>query len=357
MTKKISPFLIHPDTTVKIAMKQLDQTAEKILFVVDDQEKLVGSLSDGDIRRWILADGGLEKNITEVCNRNPVFFHQDFEIEDVKTEMISRRIECVPVVGKGRKVTELLFWEEVFGGRSRQVSVQKTPLSCPVVIMAGGKGTRLDPFTRILPKPLIPIGNKPIIEIIIDKFRPYGIDRFFVSVNHKSRIIKSYFEEEGPDYHLNYLEETKPLGTGGALKFLEGSVSGSFFVTNCDIIIEADYSDIWQFHQDNKNAITIVASMKHFNIPYGVCEIKNGGTLKEIREKPEFSFLVNTGMYLVDSKVLPLIPEDSFFHLTHLIEKAQEAKLKVKVFPISEKAWIDTGEWSEYRKALELIKL
>ena len=223
--------------------------------------------------------------------------------------------------------------------------------------MAGGKGTRLEPFTRILPKPPIPIGNKPIIEIIIDKFREYRIDRFYLTVNFKSKMIKSYFDELSPDYSLHYLEESKPLGTSGSLKYLEGQISETFMVSNCDIIIDADYNEMVKYHREQGNLITMVASLKHYHIPYGICEIENGGTLKGIKEKPEYGFLVNTGMYVVEPKALNYLKKDEPLDFTQLIELIQKDGQKVGVFPVSEKSWLDTGEWEEYKKSLDQLTL
>ena len=355
MTKEIKPFLIHLNTTTKQAMKQLDVTAEKILFVVDNETELIGSLTDGDIRRWILSGGGLEEGIKNVFNRKPIFLTSDSDIDAVKECMIGSKIVCVPLVDEKGHIIKLLFWNEVFEDGINQKT--QTRITIPVVIMAGGKGTRLDPFTRILPKPLIPIGDKSIIEIIIDKFLDYDIKHFYISVNHKSRIIKSYFEELEPNYALSYIYEEQPLGTAGSLKFLEGKIDGSFIVTNCDIIIDADYAELVEFHHKNNNDLTLVASLKHYNIPYGICEIENGGVLIKITEKPELSFLVNTGMYVLKAETLKHIPEKEFFHITHLMDKIKESGGKVGVYPISEKSWIDTGEWVEYKKALEHFKI
>ena len=152
------------------------------------------------------------------------------------------------------------------------------------------------------------------------------------------------------------MHEDKPLGTVGALKQLEGYSEKEIILTNCDIIIEADYYDLVQYHKKKKNDITIVASLKHYNIPYGICEIENGGGLIEIKEKPEFDMLVNTGMYVLNPSVLKEIPKDEFFHITHLIGKIKE-NYKIGVFPISENAWMDTGEWGEYKKAIKLLDI
>jgi NDP-sugar pyrophosphorylase family protein len=202
---------------------------------------------------------------------------------------------------------------------------------------------------------LIPIGDRSVLEVIIDKFLQYRVEQFYLAVNHKAKIIKSYFEEIHPAYHLEFLEEEKPLGTVGALKKLEGRVSGEIFLTNCDIIIDADYADILHFHRKNNNDLTLVASMKNYHIPYGICNIEKDGVLVKMTEKPEYNFLVNTGMYIINSDILSFIPENEFFHITHLIEKVKDRK-KIGVYPISENAWTDVGEWIEYKKAVEKIK-
>lgn len=355
MIKEFTNILINKSATVKEALKQLDKTAEKILFVVTDNNILVGSLTDGDIRRWILKDGALNAQVENVCFKGTYFVGTDYNLENVKEEILKRKIVYVPVLDKNREIIEFLVWDKLFDGKI--VRKAKDKLNAEVVIMAGGKGTRLDPFTRILPKPLIPIGDKSILEIIIEKFTEYGLTEFYVSVNHKAKIIKSYFEEIQPEYKINFLYEDKPLGTIGALKQLEGKVAKEIILTNCDIIIEADYNDLLKHHKEHGNDITIVASLKHYNIPYGICETINGGTLINIKEKPEYDFLVNTGMYVIKNNVLEFIPKDEFYNATDLVEKVVKENRKVGIYPISENSWIDTGEWVEYKKAVEKLRL
>lgn len=332
-------------------MRQLEDTAQKILFVVSDGGFLVGTLTDGDIRRWILAGGDLHDSIENVCNKEPYRVEQGYDLSHVRKLMLENTIGCVPVVSDTNRVVDLLFWESVFTDGSEHKPPR--PIDLPVVIMAGGKGTRLDPFTRVLPKPLIPLGDKTVIERIIDSFLRFGVSTFYLSVNNKSRIIKSYFEELNPSYAVKYIEEDSPLGTAGSLRYLCDSLDGSLIVTNCDIILDTDYSELVDFHNGNENDITIVVSLKNYHIPYGICEIADGGELVRITEKPEYNFLVNTGMYVLRGEVLCLIPENEMFHMTHLIERVKETGGKVAVFPVSDKAWLDTGEWAEYRKALK----
>jgi dTDP-glucose pyrophosphorylase len=347
---RIAPFLIDGQTTVLQAMRQLEDTAQKILFVVGADRALIGALTDGDIRRWILAGGGLEDGVDGVCNKEPFTVSPGYRLADVRSTMLDGTLGCVPVLDRRRRVADLLFWENVFRDGSEHKPPQ--PIDLPVVIMAGGKGTRLDPFTRVLPKPLIPLGDKTVIERIIDSFLRFGVDTFYLSVHAKSRIVKSYFEELQPPYTVKYVEESEPLGTAGALRYLQGAVQGSLIVTNCDIILDTDYAELVEFHELGANDITLVGSLRNFHIPYGICEIADGGELVRITEKPEYNFLVNTGMYVLRANALDLIPKDTFFHMTDLIDRVQVSGGRVAVYPVSDKAWLDTGEWAEYRKAL-----
>ena len=352
--KSIQPFLILPHVSVKEAMRRIGRTGERILFVVNEKNQLLGSLTDGDIRRWVLAEGELTSTIEKVFNSDPIFFVEKYDIEKVKQIMLSSKIDGIPVISKTRVVTELLLWNRVFGHAD---ALPKGKLDIPVVIMAGGKGTRLDPFTKILPKPLIPIGEKAIIEFIMDKFNRFGVNEFYVTVNHKSRMIKAYFEDINTAYRVNYVEEEKPLGTAGSLKYLEGKVTSDVLVSNCDIIIDTDYIDIVDFHKNNNYDITIVGSFRHFTIPYGICTIENGGNLVRITEKPEYDFLVNTGMYILKSEMLKIIPKDKFYDITELVNQAIAQKAKIGVFPIDEKSWIDVGQWEEYHKSIQSLKV
>jgi dTDP-glucose pyrophosphorylase len=355
MAQDIKQLTILPTTTLRDAMRQLETTEKKILFVVDESDRIIGTITDGDMRRWILSDGDIGDTIENVCNKHPYTVNEGYKIGFVKELMIAQKINCVPVVTDDRIIIDILFWDKVFSDSLE--AKRKSKMNIPVVIMAGGKGTRLDPFTKILPKPLIPIGEKSVLEIIIDRFLEYDINRFYLSVNHKAKIIKSYFEELNPAYTLDYINETKPLGTAGSLKYLEGKLSGSMIVTNCDIIIQADYSDILEFHTMKNNDITIVASVKHYNIPYGICEIENGGSLTKLLEKPEYNFLVNTGMYVLNTDMLRYIPENISFHFTDLIETVMKNNGKIAVYPISETGWLDIGEWAEYKKTIEQFTL
>jgi len=354
MTDRWQELLIPKAASVREAMKQLDRTARKILFVVDADRRLAGSLSDGDVRRWILADGSLDAPVAAACYRKTYAVGEGYDVAEVEREIGRRKILIVPVLDGRRRVVGLIGGEGFVGAAAAKAPA---PLSGPVVIMAGGRGERLDPFTRILPKALIPIGERTLIEIIFERFRAYRIDHFHVSVGPKAKVIKSYFEELAPPYRITFLEEAAPLGTAGALKKLEGTFKGSLVMTNCDVIVDAEYDDIERLHRRSGNDVTLVAAHRNFVLPYGLCEIEKGGRLKRIVEKPEYGFLVNAGLYFIRDRVLKLIPAGRPFDVTQLVAAVLAAKGKVGVYPVGQSAWIDTGEWSEYRNAIEKLKL
>ena len=354
MSNTIDKFLLTRKSTIRHAMQTMKDIGEKVLFVVDKKKKLIGALSDGDIRRCILLGKQLSEKAYTACNRNPLVADVGYNIPQIKKLMLNNKIESIPILDEKSKISDILTWDAVFGD---SLAKQKQKLSAQVVIMAGGKGSRLEPFTTVLPKPLIPIGDKPIIEIIMDKFAEYEVKDFFISVNHKSRMIKSYLEDMDEKYNIHYVNEKIPLGTAGSLHLLAKKIKTPFVVTNCDIIVDIDYSDMLNLHKKKNNDMTIVVSCKHYVIPYGICLIKNGGTLDRLNEKPEYEFLVNTGMYVLGEKILKLVPKDKYFDVPDLIKKAKQKKLKIGVYPIDEKSWIDIGQWEEYHKAIKNLKI
>ncbi|MCX5783176.1 MAG: nucleotidyltransferase family protein [Elusimicrobia bacterium] len=347
--EKIEKLLISPDVSVKNALKKMDEGAEKILFAVDGQRRLLGALTDGDVRRWILKGGSLNAKVEKMFNPSPVCLSKGFLPEQAKRIMVERKITCLPVTDGKNVISDAVLWVDFFKGKPSNFA----RINAPVVIMAGGLGSRLGAITKILPKPLMPINDKPMIEHIIERFMQCGCKNFYAMLNHKSNLIKAYLKDSGCKANIHFFEEKKPLGTAGGLFMLKGAMREPFFVSNCDILIEADYADVMKFHKSKKNKITIVGSFKHFTIPYGVCSIKKGGELKSVREKPEYDFLVNTGLYVMEPEMLKHIPENKFTHITELIEKALRLKIKIGVYPISEKSWFDTGQWEELKNTIE----
>lgn len=347
--EKIKKRIISSNATLVQALKQMDLVDCKLLLVFK-HEIFYSIVSIGDIQRAIIRGVDLSEIVESVLRKNITLGDEQHSIPELKELMQKYRMEFLPILSVNRELKEVLFWDELFGTEEHEVGV----LHVPVVIMAGGKGTRLKPITNIIPKPLIPIGDKPIIELITDSFVKAGVINFYVSVNYKKEMIVRYFEEiPGKTYQMHFFTEHEPLGTGGSLHLLKNKLNETFFVTNCDILIKQDYAEILEYHRQHKNEITLVAAIKHYSIPYGTVETGAGGSLQSFKEKPEIQFLVNAGMYILEPQLLNEIPENTFFHITDLIEKVKERNGNVGVFPVSEGAWMDIGEWKEYNKTVE----
>ncbi len=349
-------IFVKSECSVKEAIKKMDENGMKILLVVDDESRLLGTVTDGDIRRFILKGKELNLPLTDLYNDSPVFVYNYYSPELVKKLMLDHKIEVIPVINNKKQVVAAISWNEIFREPTGSAKTYGK-IDVPVVIMAGGKGTRLDPFTRILPKPLIPVGEKTILEIIMDKFSRFGVPDFYFTLNYKAEIIKSYLEEIEHTANYHYVKEEQFLGTAGSLKLLPENIGDDFFVSNCDIIVDADYYDLLQYHRKNKLDLTMVGSLHHFVIPYGTIEFEEDGLVKRIVEKPEHNITINTGVYVLNREVIDFIPGNSFFHITDLIDKLMKEGRRVGVYPITQNSFIDIGQWKEYKDALKKFEI
>ena len=348
MNKKI---LIAENLSLEAALRKMNEIGAKCLIVVDDEGKLIGTLSDGDIRKALLSGNSIDSPIKGIFNENAFSVLEDeFNKDHLKKVFIKEKYDLIPVLDKNGLVKDIVEWGDLFKPKS---SSNKRNMS--VVVMAGGEGTRLKPFTNILPKPLIPLNDKTVIEKILDSFTNRGFHNFFLTVNFKGKLLKAFFEELEPDYSINFIEETIPLGTAGSLHMLKEELKSTFLLTNCDVILDLDHGDLIDFHTKNNCEITLVASAKKLTIPYGACEIDEEGFLSMITEKPSLDYLINTGLYVLEPTVLEEIPRGESFHITDLIEKVKSKGKRVGVFPIEDGAWIDIGQWDEYRSAIKRL--
>jgi dTDP-glucose pyrophosphorylase len=349
----LSKYKVSTGLSIRNAVTKMDEAGLGFCVCVDDQDRVIGVMTDGDFRRAIHNGIQLDENVTKVINRKFYSVNKNFTNSEVENIFNTTIVESIPVLDK-RKLIDIITLDKFFKANKEK---KRRSLKSTVVIMAGGKGTRLDPFTRILPKPLLPLGNDPVIKVIMDEFNKFGMDHFYISLNDKQKMIKAYFHDHNLDYKIDFLSEDKPLGTAGALKYLEGKIKNTFFVSNCDVIVRTDYGSFLDFHKSGKYALTMVGSMRQYTIPYGVCETNQTGVLKTIHEKPQYDLLVNTGLYLMEPLALEYIPQNKEFNMTDLIRKLQEAKLMVGIFPVSEKSWIDVGQLSEYREIVKQLSL
>ena len=347
MNKQI---LISENSSLKVALERMGKLGKKCLIIANDG-KFVGTLSDGDVRKALLSGKGIDSPVKGIFNENAFsVFEGEFKKVDFKKVFLEQKYGLIPVLDKKNIVRDIVEWGDFFQPQS-----PSPKRDMPVVIMAGGEGTRLKPFTNILPKPLIPLNDKTVIEKILDSFADKGFYNFFLTVNFKGKLLKAFFEELEPDYSINFIEEKIPLGTAGSLRMLKEELTSSFLLTNCDVILDLDHGDLIDFHNKNNCEITLIASAKKLTIPYGACEIDEQGFLSKIIEKPSLDYLINAGLYVIEPSALNEIPDGEFFHITDLVEKVKSKGKKVGVFPIEDGAWIDIGQWEEYRSALRKL--
>ena len=348
--ERIAKRKIDIDASIIEALKKMDIEKTKVLFVFNN-DRFEGLLTIGDIQRAIIRGIDLTNHISTILDKQKIYATENDSKETIKRKMSRLRAECMPVVDKNEDLIGVYFWKDLF----EEPEQDKSPINLPVVIMAGGKGTRLAPLTNIYPKPLIPIGEKTIVETIMDKFVAYNCHDFYMSVNYKADTIKNYFEFiKNPEYKIQYFQEDKPMGTAGSLRLLKDKINTTFFVSNCDILIDEDYANILEYHRTNQNELTVVAAVKTFAISYGTITTGRNGLLENIEEKPTLSFKINTGLYILEPSLLKDIPDD-FFHITHLMELLKSQGRRVGVYPISQNDWKDMGDWNEYLKMIKVL--
>ena len=350
-------LFIDEKFVIKTAIKQMDKALRKILFVTDKEKRLLGTVTGGDIRRWILANGDLEQHVDKIFNKNPISVKSSASPKKIKTTMLTNRIEYLPVLDDGQRIVDVIYWGDLFGKDMRESAAQPLEVDVPVVIMAGGKGDRMDPFTKILPKPLIPIGDKPILELIIQEFRKHGMREFILVLNYKAEMIESYFNNIEKDYTIKYIRESESMGTAGGLKLLNDIVGQTFIVSNCDVIVKANLNEVVNFHREKEADLTIISSIQHHKIPYGVIQFRNGGEVVDMIEKPEYTFTVNTGLYIVSKEILKFIPKDTAVGMDALIADLLRNKKKVLTYPVNESEYMDVGQWEEYKKSIAKLQI
>lgn len=338
--QEIQKFIGNMGISLSEAMRKIDSNTNGILFLVDEAERLISCITDGDIRRFLLGGGKMEDKAINAANKNPKVAHS---LEEARLLYHKKNYVVIPILGSDETIVDL------FNG-SGISNIERQALNIPVVINAGGRGTRLDPFTRVLPKPLIPIGEFPIIELIMKEYQTYACNDFHIIVNYKRDLIKAYFKESENNYRITWYDEEKPLGTGGGLSLLKGKLDSTFFFANCDSLLTANYERMLQFHRENGNSITMVGAYKNIEIPYGIVEIGKNGTILKMQEKPLMSFLTNTGMYIVEPDVVFDISDDKPIGFPDVVEMERERGRRVAVFPVGENDWMDMGQFSELEK-------
>lgn len=343
----VSKYLIPDDISISEAIKHIDEGKKKVVFCVHDNQ-LTGCFTDGDMRRFILRDGDMRKPVSLAMNSSPITLSTLRESE-ASALVEENAMVALPIINEHREVVKIYFRDEL----ESRTAASTLPVGVPLVIMAGGKGTRLYPYTRILPKPLIPIGDMPIMDHIITRFGNYGIQDIYMILNHKKNMIKAYYNEANFPQKIHYIDEEEFLGTGGGLSLLKGKIHSTFFLSNCDCLLDADYSCMYEYHKMHQNAITIILAMKNISVPYGVVNLDSKGGIESMQEKPEYDFLVNTGIYLIEPFVIDMVNDNENIGLPDIAKRMMEQGYKVGGYPITEKSWLDMGQLNEMQNMIK----
>jgi dTDP-glucose pyrophosphorylase len=353
---ELSSFTIRESASLRDAVRAMDAGHNGIVVVVDDDFRLQGILTDGDFRRAVLSGVRLDASILRAMNTKPeILYSHELTKDRVAAAFTSPKATQFPVIDRTRRVVDLIFSHDLTADVPR-AQKRQLPSGTRAVIMAGGQGTRLGPFSKVFPKVLMPIGDRPIVAHIMERFASAGCNQFTLSIHHKARMVKLYFDDDDSDHQINFVEEDEPLGTAGALRNLSKEFDRPFFVSNCDILVDIDFAQVYDFHAANNHVLTIVGSMRHHEIPYGVCDIERGGTLRAIREKPAYDVLMNTGVYLLSPDALPVLPSRPHVDMNEFIDALQAAGHHVGVFPISERSWVDIGQLEVYAKSGDRVR-
>ncbi|MBW4827972.1 MAG: nucleotidyltransferase family protein [Clostridiaceae bacterium] len=340
MKKNINNLFVLRKCKLLDALKKLNDTAKGILLVVDEKNRLVGTITDGDIRRALLKEIPLYESIDKVVHFDPIYINSTATRDEIKDLFIRKAVKQIPVVDNDGVVLDLISINDILIPEGKEN---------PVVIMAGGLGTRLKDLTKEIPKPMLKVGEEPILYHIINNFKQYGYNRMLISVNYKAEIIENYFQD-GQAYNvkIDYIREKKRLGTAGGIRLAKDYLNSPFFVTNGDIFTNLNVENMMKFHLENKFDMTLGVRDYSLQIPYGVIETEDK-IIKDIKEKPEVNCLINAGVYCMNPEVINYIPENKYFEITDLMNVCIKEGLKLGSYNIKE-YWMDIGRVEDYNK-------
>ncbi|MBR4571080.1 MAG: nucleotidyltransferase family protein [Candidatus Riflebacteria bacterium] len=343
---ELSRILIYPNTSIIDTLKVIDDTAVEIALVVDENKHLIGTVTDGDIRRGLIKGSSLNEPINSLMNPSPITAGLNTTDDELLFMMTNRSIKHMPIVDSEKHVLRLVLLKDLIAGKKRPNFA---------VIMAGGLGSRLGSLTQNTPKPLLPVGGKPVIAIIAEQLKKHGIENIYISINYKGSQIKEWFENHPINgAQISYLEEKEFLGTAGSLSLLPTKTSETIIVINGDIISPINFGSLLEFHQQNHNSLTLCTREFSFQVPYGVLKL-NGSQLISIEEKPSQNIFINAGIYAVSPEILQYIPENTRYDMPQLINTAIKNGKTVGCYPVSD-YWLDIGTPQDYIKAGQEFK-
>ena len=340
--KNIEKIKLYPDATIEEALKVIDRGAKKIAFIVGNDNILLGTISDGDIRRAILNGSSLESSIEHLYSKDPIVVSINDSKETIIAKCVDHNIHQLPVVDTQNRVIDIVVLDQIL---KPKIHLNK------VVLMVGGLGVRLRPLTEKIPKPMLPVGEKPILHTIVEMFSSQGFVHIFMCVNYKSHVIQDYFGDGGDfGVKIEYIQEEKRMGTAGALRLLVDRLDSEtpFFVMNGDLLTHLNFDQLLKYHLEKKSIATMCVREYDFQVPYGVVEVKNH-EIESIKEKPIYKYFVNAGIYILNKECINYIP-DEFYDMPQLFEQLIASNKKAISFPLRE-CWIDIGRLEEYQEA------
>jgi len=342
-------YTINSTSTIKESLQKLTVCGEKCIIVINNKNELLGTLSDGDIRKSIVNQKSLSVKITNIYNKKPKKFYEG-KINNslIEKYFLDLRLEVIPIINNKNKLVDLILFSKYFK-KNKYKYDDDFKIKVDVIVMAGGLGARLAPFSNIIPKPLMPYKDNNLIENIMNKFKKFNLNNFLITLNYKENLIKSYLESHKKKYNIKFINEKNQMGTVGSLSKVK-NITNDFFLINCDTIIDLNYLDLYKFHKKNKYDITIVSCLKEFKIPYGCFDINSKGKMIKIIEKPQHNYLVNTGLYIMNSKLLKIISKKVKFDFNEFLEKVNKLKFKIGFYAIDENSWSDFGEISSFHE-------
>lgn len=336
----IENLFINSKHTMKEALEVIDQGAKGVVLVVDETKRLIGTITDGDIRRALLKGKSLKESIEDVIHLDPIVVYNHMTKEEIKEIFIKKAVKQIPILNGEGIVEDLISINDLLLPQGKNNLV---------IIMAGGLGTRLKELTQEIPKPMLKVGQDPILQHIINNFKQYGYNKIVLSVNYKAEIIENYFQDGyAHGVKIEYIKERKRLGTAGGIRLAKEYIDDPFFVMNGDIFTNLNMEHMMNFHIENKFDMTVGIRKHTFQIPYGVIQVKNH-YIKELQEKPTIDYFINAGVYCLNPNLLEYIPENEYFEITDLINICIEKGKKVGSYEINE-YWMDIGRLEDYNK-------
>ena len=332
--------LLSLNATIEDVLKNLNKTGLRISLIINEKQEFQGTVTDGDIRKALVEGVDQKTSIQKIINRNAFIVSPEIKPEIVLQLMIKNKVQQIPVVNEVKKISGLYFWDEV---------ISQKKITNTMVIMAGGKGTRLGKYTKNCPKPLLPVNGKPMLEQIIDRAKLQGFERFIISINYLGQMIEDYFGNgEKWNVKIDYIKEDQPLGTAGSLSLLSPKPEHPFIVSNCDIVTDIHYGELLDFHYNHKADATMAVRMHEWKNPYGVVVTK-GIDIIDFEEKPIIRSNINAGVYVLEPSVIDDIEKDKNFDMPNLFEKLKKKNQKTIVYPVHE-PWLDVGRPEDYYK-------